>query len=332
MTGNNPFAYCGNNPANRSDRSGNAWETVFDVISLGASIVDVAMNPSDPWAWVGLAGDIIDVAIPFVGGIGEATRAISATVDVFDTADDIHDAGKAAERIEEAAETAKTMSEGLCFVAGTEVLVQNGTTAIEAICPGDMVWAWDEETGDVALKKVVETYINETDELVHILVNGEKIVATPAHPFYSPIKGWIDAIHLRAGDILVLVNGDYVVVEKVQHEILEAPITVYNFQVEDYHTYYVGANCILVHNSCARLPELPKNGTTLDANEALTLAEDYLGPGYREASPNRFVSADGKRQVRMSDDDLMGTHAGGPHINFDRLVPTYKKSHVFFTN
>ena len=91
LTGNNPFAYCGNNLVSRSDCSGNAWETVFDVISLGASIVDVAMNRRDPWAWIGLAGDLIDVAVPFVGGIGEATRAISATVDVVDAVDDVHD-------------------------------------------------------------------------------------------------------------------------------------------------------------------------------------------------------------------------------------------------
>ena len=71
----------------------------------------------------------------------------------------------------------------------------------------------------------------------------------PTHPFYSPVKGWTDAAKLRAGDILVLVNGEYVVVEKVQHELLEAPIKVYNFQVEDYHTYYVGVG-VLVHNSC----------------------------------------------------------------------------------
>lgn len=57
-------------------------------------------------------------------------------------------------------------------------------------------------------------------------------------------------MHLRAGDILVLVNGEYVVVEKIQHEILEAPITVYNFQVEDYHTYYVANVGVLVHNTC----------------------------------------------------------------------------------
>lgn len=112
------------------------------------------------------------------------------------------------------------------------------------------MWAWDEESGDVALKPVVETYINESDELVHIFVNGEEIISTPTHPFYSPVKGWTDAVHLRAGDMLVLVNGEYVVVEKVQHEILESPVKVYNFQVADYHTYYVADAGVLVHNKC----------------------------------------------------------------------------------
>ena len=138
----------------------------------------------------------------------------------------------------------------VCFVAGTLVQSEQGAIPIENVSVGTMVWAWDEETGDIALKKVVETYINETDELIHLLVNGEEIVCTPSHPFYSPVKGWTDAVKLRAGDILVLVNGEYVVVEQVQHEILEAPITVYNFQVEDYHTYYVADSGVLVHNKC----------------------------------------------------------------------------------
>lgn len=112
------------------------------------------------------------------------------------------------------------------------------------------MWAWDEETGDTALKQVVETYVNETDELVHVFVGGEEIISTPSHPFYSPVKGWTEAVHLRAGDILVLVNGEYVVVEKVQHEILETPVKVYNFQVEEYHTYYVSGTGVLVHNKC----------------------------------------------------------------------------------
>ena len=70
------------------------------------------------------------------------------------------------------------------------------------------------------------------------------------HPFYSPVKGWTSAIDLRAGDILVMLNGEYVVVEQVQHELLESPETTYNFEVEDYHTYYVDNTEVLVHNKC----------------------------------------------------------------------------------
>ena len=137
-----------------------------------------------------------------------------------------------------------------CFVAGTLVLTLAGTVAIETIQAGDMVWAWDEETGEVAPKEVVETYVNETYELIHVFVDGEEIITTPAHPFYSPVKGWTNAVHLRAGDILVLVNGEYVIVEKIQHEILETPVTVYNFSVEDYHTYCVSDAGVVVHNTC----------------------------------------------------------------------------------
>ena len=105
------------------------------------------------------------------------------------------------------------------------------------------------------IKKVVRTFVNETNELVEVTVNGETIKSTPSHPFYVPQKGWTSAISLRAGDILVLSNGEYVIVEQIQHELLESPIKVYNFEVEDFHTYYVSANAdsdefVLVHNSC----------------------------------------------------------------------------------
>ena len=68
------------------------------------------------------------------------------------------------------------LKNGACFVAGTTVATATGLVAIEKIRAGDLVWAWDEETGDVALKPVVETYINETTELTHIFVKGEEIV------------------------------------------------------------------------------------------------------------------------------------------------------------
>ena len=90
FVGNNMFAYCGNNPTNRVDISGCFWDTVFDVVSLCFSIVDVACNPSDVSAWVGLAGDAIDL-IPFVSGVGEFTRATTTTLEIVDG---VHDASR----------------------------------------------------------------------------------------------------------------------------------------------------------------------------------------------------------------------------------------------
>lgn len=62
-----------------------------------------------------------------------------------------------------------------CFVAGTVILTVAGKKAIEEIQVGDKVWAWDEKTGDVAVKEVVQTYINESKELIHVFVEGEDL-------------------------------------------------------------------------------------------------------------------------------------------------------------
>ena len=100
LTDKNLFAYCDNNPIVRIDIGGNVWETVLDVFSLGASIVEVCVNPTDPWAWAGLAGDAIDL-VPFVTGVGEVTRAVKTVDkvadvidDVAETADAVYDASK----------------------------------------------------------------------------------------------------------------------------------------------------------------------------------------------------------------------------------------------
>ena len=74
---------------------------------------------------------------------------------------------------------------------------------------------------------------------------------------------------------------------------------------------------------------LPQNGITVDSSTGLELAINYLGKGYKEVSPDRFISSDGVRQVRISNADILGLHGGGPHINFDLLSPKYKTVHVY---
>lgn len=58
-------------------------------------------------------------------------------------------------------------------------------------------------------------------------------------------------------------------------------------------------------------------------------AARHQSPGLPWLCHGRFVSADGLRQVRMGDADLLGLHGGGPHINFNILYPHYVNVHVF---
>jgi RHS repeat-associated protein len=93
LLGTNMYGYCENNPIFRSDNSGDFWESIFDVLSLGASIIEVSMNPADPWAWAGLVGDVVDL-IPFVTGVGEITRAVKIASEVVDQTDNVVDVAK----------------------------------------------------------------------------------------------------------------------------------------------------------------------------------------------------------------------------------------------
>ena len=137
-----------------------------------------------------------------------------------------------------------------CFVAGTLVLTAKGLAAIESIKAGDMVYTAHEKTLEFGIKPVVETYIRETDKLIHITVNGEEIISTVDHPYYVKGKGFMSAELLWIGAELMDNNGNTLIVEQIFRETLDnETVKVYNFKVEDYHTYFVGNKYILVHNS-----------------------------------------------------------------------------------
>ncbi len=113
-----------------------------------------------------------------------------------------------------------------------------------------MVYAANVETLEVSLKPVLETYIRETSSLVHLTINGENIISTYDHPYYVKDKGFVSAEALWIGAELIDKNGNTLYVEQIYREKLDNQFkTVYNFKVEDYHTYFVGNNSVLVHNA-----------------------------------------------------------------------------------
>ncbi|MBQ5473157.1 MAG: DUF2380 domain-containing protein, partial [Lachnospiraceae bacterium] len=139
-----------------------------------------------------------------------------------------------------------------CFVAGTKVKTEDGDKNIEEIKAGDIVWSYDPLTGEEGLKEVKQTFKNETETLVHVTVSNENdketIDTTVRHPFYVVGYGFRYASELRIGDKVRSVSGDIYEVTSVEIEKLDEPVKIYNFEVEDWHTYFVSESGILVHN------------------------------------------------------------------------------------
>ena len=79
-------------------------------------------------------------------------------------------------------------------------------------------------------------------------MNSEEVVTTVDHPFYVNDRGFVNAGELIVGDELLDVNGNVILVENFDVELTDEPVKVYNFGVEDFHTYHVGEFRILVHN------------------------------------------------------------------------------------
>lgn len=136
-----------------------------------------------------------------------------------------------------------------CFTGDTLVWTENGAVPIADIKVGDEVCAYDAETGEAILAKVTDISVSETDELVHLTINGELIRTTAGHPFYTTSGEWKAAGDLTVGDRVVTMTGE-ATLEVTEVEKLSRTVTVYNLTVEGEHNYYVAENGVLVHNSC----------------------------------------------------------------------------------
>ena len=149
------------------------------------------------------------------------------------------------------------------------------------------------------MKPVIQTFINESEKLIRVFVGGKEIVATAEHPFYVDGRGWTEAKQLCVRDILVLQDGSRIPIEKVQYEMLASPVTVYNFEVADWHTYYVGENSTLVHNAnCANGGFKKYSSSELDK----MVSDSFHGDGGAKKAILKDVSTDILKKVGNNPD------------------------------
>lgn len=261
INGYHLFFYGKNDPINRVDKAG-SWSlpnwakvAIGGALIIGAAVVATVATGGVACFAIGAAMGAAEGAI--TGAIGGAVAGVVSSVIETGSWDGALEAAVdgAADGFMYGAISGFIIggfTSTACFVAGTLIQTENGLQPIEQIEPGQLVWAENPDTGERALKRVVRTFLNEKDELVHVKVKDEIITCTTEHPFYVHGKGWVAAKDLQQCDKLELLNGEIALVDGISHEKTTEVINVYNFEVEEFHTYFVGACCILVNNVCAK--------------------------------------------------------------------------------
>ncbi|MBB3178448.1 RHS repeat-associated core domain-containing protein [Variovorax sp. Sphag1AA] len=157
----------------------------------------------------------------------------------------------------------------------------NGKPSLKAIAEiriGDEVLAWDEmalvdgqlsqsrpiglQTSASSARPVNATRYEKVNEiatsekqqrLVHLtLATGEKLTATDGHPFRTS-EGWRDAILLKKGGKLLLRGSgegddDPATVTIADVQVETKVVRVFNLEVDNLHTFFVGEEGVVVHN------------------------------------------------------------------------------------
>ena len=116
--------------------------------------------------------------------------------------------------------------------------------------------------------------------MVHIHIVNETISTTPTHPFWVNGQEWKKSSELTTEDVLLSKTGEKIKIDSIEYESLEQPIKVYNFEVADYHTYFVDDTEILVHNRCLTNKEAAQAAAALGYTELAGKTGKFNTPVY----------------------------------------------------
>lgn len=204
-------------------------------------------------------------------------------------------------KLEKAGKAAKVVKHCKCFLAGTDVLMADGSTKdIEDVKVGDKVRATDPETGKSRSRKVTRLIRTNGDKFFNKISIATKdgidsITATDEHPFWSPSEhAWVEAGSLAPGMTLLTDDGSTVIV--TANKAFTRHARTYNLTVDDLHTYYVlaGSTPVLVHNStCTSLPSTSTDRfAVIGRQHDVEIAKDWPNHEVLALPPGKWTSVE----------------------------------------
>ncbi|MFF7635936.1 toxin C-terminal domain-containing protein [Kitasatospora sp. NPDC008050] len=204
------------------------------------------------------------------------------------------------------------------FVAGTRVLLANGTSEpIQEVRVGDRIENATPGSQAVAAHTVTEIHRTDGDrDFVAVVITTPAgtatIDSTAHHLFYDlTLATWVDAAALAPGDRLQTTGDGSATVQAVRT--YTAADRTYNLSVDGVHTYYVlaGATPVLVHNEDPLPTQTKGRNQPLTSKQASDLAA-YLG--YRDTGQRlkgQKIFTNGKTFISQDIGDGNGSHNGG---------------------
>ena len=129
-----------------------------------------------------------------------------------------------------------------------------GSRPIESLSAGDRVLVQDTTTGTLDYQPVVAVFHNPPNATLRVMLDREAVVVTGIHRIWKAGKGWTMARDLKEGDVVRTLGG----VSTVTSVADDQAQPVFNLEVADGHSFFVGTSGALVHdNSLVEPTPLP---------------------------------------------------------------------------
>jgi hypothetical protein len=171
-----------------------------------------------------------------------------------------------------------------CFAPDTLIATPNGPRPIGEIFEGDSTLAYNFKSGVWVVRRVTKRHENVYEgPVVTLTTDGGPIRTTVYHPFWvlsgrdlaersTPRKldemedqgqslpgRWVNSHELRVGDVLFGQDGKQRILLRIEQEYRSA-FPVFNLTIDEHHSFAVGADAVLVHNT-AECELVPTAGT-----------------------------------------------------------------------